>query len=1635
MRRRDEGQHSVGRKNTYTMPLTTTMNKRDTTATAYYVDLIIGGVEFVALIDTGAAITVAQPTLLDRCPELKTKLQYSSLPGVVGIGGQVTSVLGEVQVPIHIGGLISQPHPITIIEEDSGGMFPLVLGMDFLDAYTFSIDTNVRMLRRPDPPRCDYMIPLQTSRLPDNNSIKVTSVNCTVIPARTVMLMEVNIPVVDGLEGCIEPLVFHHTPWMMARSLNRVKHGRTIVEITNITPQSITVPKDKDLARFEPLCDVVTTIGKGPSLINDEDLAKIELFDFTESDLTTTERDLVYGFLARHVSIIGKDETDLGCTHTIEHHIDVQGAMPIKQRYRRFPPPMREEISKAIDKLVKQGIIEPSLSSWSSPLVPVRKKNGKLRICVDFRAINEKTKKDAFPLPVIADAVSHFSGSKYFSSLDLLAGYHQIPLSNESKEITAFSTGDELYQYTRMPFGISNGPSCFSRLVSIVLAGFSIDKAQAYLDDILVAGKDFADHLANLEQVFCRLKRHGLKLNATKCDLFRRRVNYLGHVISKDGIEPLASNVQAIKDFPTPTTTRQVKRFNGMLNFYKKFIPGSADLMQPLYEATTHRVLKWNAACEHAFNMAKKALCTAPVLAYPDFSPEAVFYLTTDASATGAGAVLSQIQHGEERVIGFGGVSLNEAQRRYTATDKELAAIRYGVQHFKPYLYGRRYIIRTDHEPLIYLNRMKRVDDRLHRTLEDLAVGLYSLEYVPGKQNIVADTLSRAEYPWSIPEDDEYPVRYELGQELDANHFDCVLVPGGPDSLFLALSRALNEETLTAVQLRLTVVEALLAQSAKYGIEKGAKQRKHFEIMKSASVFPAFVLLQVFADEYGCVVIIHHSEGPLIIINPKGPAGRRVFLQCLGGVHFNVYIPKVEAICSMAPRGHVVSNERETKEPTGTDDSKSKILEEMLGPLRLPCRPEVVLKHQWQDSVLRKLRHELGKMDQLNTTDWVYELGMFGPHVSQMHTEHNGVLYFSGRLGGRYVHVPVLPRTQLEHLSVQLHSLLGHAGRDKVLSVFQSLGFHPAMSTVVAQVVRTCEVCQKFKGHTGIGYPLYKRVADRPFEVYALDLMDLRKTTRGYNCVLVGVDRFSRFGHAIPLRNKTSRLVAEALESHILMGLPRTPETILTDGGPEFKGHNFQSLLRKYGIRHERSVAFRPHTNGAVERLNKTLKDKLATTCEEKQEQWDKWIYFTIAQYNRTPHAETGRAPVEYFNIGQYETPIVPETTKTDGVWQKGKEGFRRYNNGDLVMRRIPFQAVGQTSKLAPKFDGPYEVECLQNSEVVYRLRRLIDGKVVEKVHVSQIKPYFGKYTKESTEKWLTEQQLRESAEKPHLKWPRKIHRHRNEAYTQEELPQQLKGIPVEIDTRWIEPEDDEPELVLPEGDHWWRRNRTKQVHWPVRKSRRQQGLPPQDKISVERSRSTPGGGSAEVPQGVITPPSFPQSPTNRDSPGGSISWDSLGGGDVTSQGEEASIVTPLPRADGPGESQGSQSVGETIDDFERYLERRQRGQQPPVNDSTSSESPNSRVHKSMTYIKDIYDQTRPPQEPEPPPIPKSVFPRDGFGENPGVESPLPTNIGDPRASSTPMEEAAGGPRRSGRTRRPPQFYGLAARGWNGRRV
>ena len=435
----------------------------------------------------------------------------------------------------------------------------------------------------------------------------------------------------------------------------------------------------------------------------------------------------------------------LSCTIAARHTIPLEpGATPINTRPYRLPESQKEEIEQQVKQLVKEGIVTPSESPWNSPLLIVPKRAGpdgkpKWRMVVDFRKLNEKTIGDAHPLPDITEILDQQGQSKYFTCLDMAMGYHQIALEPGESPKTAFSTKQGHWEYRRLPFGLKTAPATFQKMMNAVLSGLTGTRCFVYLDDIVLYARSLWEHNVKLREVLDRLRTYKLKLQPEKCQFLQKEVNYLGHVITEEGVRPDPEKVSIIEKFPTPTNPRQVKVFCGMISYYRRFIPNCSRIASPLYRLLKDAKFEWTQAQENAFQHLKSKLMTPPILQYPDFSKESV--LTTDASNQGLGAVLSQGQVGKDLPVAYASRSLNQAELHYTTSEKELLAIVWATKYFRPYLYGRKFKVVSDHKPLVWIMNVKDPGSRLMRWRIQLAEYDYDIVHKSGTQNTNADAL------------------------------------------------------------------------------------------------------------------------------------------------------------------------------------------------------------------------------------------------------------------------------------------------------------------------------------------------------------------------------------------------------------------------------------------------------------------------------------------------------------------------------------------------------------------------------------------------------------------------------------------------------------------------------------------------------------------------------------------------------------------------------------------------------------------------------------------------------------------------------------------------------------------------------
>ena len=468
-------------------------------------------------------------------------------------------------------------------------------------------------------------------------------------------------------------------------------------------------------------------------------------------ELPESEASRLLEFLADNHEVFSLEEGERGETSLVAMGIDTEGSTPCKQPPRRMPFVVRQEVAKQLRDMQRNGVIQPSASPWSSPVVMVRKRDGSHRFCVDYRALNAVTKADTFPLPRVDDLLDCLGGARYFSTLDLASGFWQIPVEPASREKTAFATPHGLFEFLVMPFGLTNAPAVFQRLMQRVLTGLNPSDGDmfvtAYLDDILVFSRTLSDHIDHLAAVIGRLREANLKLKPSKCKFARREVEYLGHLITPGGLHPNVRLTSAIQAFPRPKNLPEVRRFLGMASYYRRFIPNFARIAQPLHRLTGKDVpFTWSDEAESAFVTLKSKLVTPPVLAYPRFGEE--FTLETDASIQGLGAVLSQKQDdGKLHPIAYASRALNGAERNYGVTELETLAVVWAMSHFRSHLYGGRVTVLTDHTAVKAVLESPNPTGKHARwwtRVYGTGVQTVHITYRAGKDNASADALSRS---------------------------------------------------------------------------------------------------------------------------------------------------------------------------------------------------------------------------------------------------------------------------------------------------------------------------------------------------------------------------------------------------------------------------------------------------------------------------------------------------------------------------------------------------------------------------------------------------------------------------------------------------------------------------------------------------------------------------------------------------------------------------------------------------------------------------------------------------------------------------------------------------------------------------
>ena len=450
------------------------------------------------------------------------------------------------------------------------------------------------------------------------------------------------------------------------------------------------------------------------------------------------------GLLTDRPALLRPTFSDVSLAHGVQHYIPTVGP-PVHARARRLSPEKLEIARREFAQMEQMGIIRRSSSPWSSPLHVAPKAGGGWRPCGDYRRLNTVTIDDRYPVPNIQDFTASLANKQIFSKIDLVRGYHQVPVAEEDIEKTAVITPFGLYEFLRMPFGLKNAAQAFQRLMDTVCSGLT--GVFIYLDDILIASTDVEQHRRDLVSLFDRLEEHGLVINQSKCVFGVQSIEFLGHKVSRDGITPLEKKVSAVRNFPRPSSVNELQRFLGMLNFYHRFVPHVAEILVPLHEALSGRKryapITWTSAMESAFVDAKNALADAALLVHPvENAPTA---LTVDASQKAIGGVLEQHIKGVWRPLGFFSRKLRPRETRYPTFDRELLAAHLAIRHFRYFLEGRRFTLFSDQNSLVHALRQSTDSWTSRRQHQFSSISEYTtdIRHISGKANAVADVLSR----------------------------------------------------------------------------------------------------------------------------------------------------------------------------------------------------------------------------------------------------------------------------------------------------------------------------------------------------------------------------------------------------------------------------------------------------------------------------------------------------------------------------------------------------------------------------------------------------------------------------------------------------------------------------------------------------------------------------------------------------------------------------------------------------------------------------------------------------------------------------------------------------------------------------
>lgn len=739
------------------------------------VEATIGNQLIHAVIDTGACVSCIDKTVFQQL-EHKYKAEADTSEFTCGklklrvANGEVVNPQGLVKLPVLFGKKVSNNYTVGFWIVD-GLSVPLLLGCDAQCSIIKRIDfqTNTIELyaseedQRLNGMKDNLIIPFKIGHTHHRNSNQPEAglhlLQETVFPAQSQTVVYTQcIPDSEWTE-IDTPVLVEQAPHIalglnVVASVTQCKSLEQLIPvvISNTTDVDCSLPCNIKVARVYDVA-LVQKSEAGPSnevtSVETGEWSQEEFFEYISIDsqlqrLTVAQQIAVKSLLWNRRKVVAKTMEQLGKTNLVQHHINTGDHPPIRLKSYKLSEYEWAAVNEQVEEMLKAGLVRHSNSPWSFPIVVVKKKNGQLRMCLDFRKLNRLQTLDGYRIPNANHVFMKLNGKRFFTALDLQSGYHQVEISEEDKCKTAFWTPKGLFEYNRMPFGVMNAPGCFQRLMDVVFAPLPNNIAISFLDDTLIPSVSFEQHLVDVDRVLKCIEDAGLTINAKKSSWFQEGVEFLGHKVDANGVSPTQEKVQAFISKPSPRNLKELQSVLGAFNYYSRFIKDYSVKVAPLLRLTRKNVkFEWSNECEEAFARLKQDLCSAPVLKCPQYDKPYIIH--TDASDDGLGVVLSQLyDDGFEHPIAYASHIFSDRERKWHSTEKEAAAIAYAFDKFREYIHGHQITLVTDNWVCHYLMTSEKLSPKLARIALKIQEFNPTIKHRSGTLNANADALSRA---------------------------------------------------------------------------------------------------------------------------------------------------------------------------------------------------------------------------------------------------------------------------------------------------------------------------------------------------------------------------------------------------------------------------------------------------------------------------------------------------------------------------------------------------------------------------------------------------------------------------------------------------------------------------------------------------------------------------------------------------------------------------------------------------------------------------------------------------------------------------------------------------------------------------